>query len=141
MSVMLLLAALGCGIAGAAPPKSLALPEREVIDEMRDYTGEEARRENERRFALAGSELARQFDGRGLYRVVHGDAGPERVARFWVQKVSNLILNVNIEVRSAATGEVLYVSSVDVRGNTDEAWLRGVRRLVDNIEARQHHLR
>ena len=26
-------------------------------------------------------------------------------------------------------------------GNTDESWLRGVRRLVDNIEARKHYLR
>jgi len=31
--------------------------------------------------------------------------------------------------------------SVDIRGNTDEAWLRGVRRLVDNIQDRNHHLR
>jgi Protein of unknown function (DUF2380) len=57
-----------------------------------------------------------------------------------VQKVSNLILNLNIEV-STGNGEPLYSTSVDIRGNTDESWLRGVRRLVDNIEARRHHLR
>ena len=67
--------------------------------------------------------------------------GAERIALCWVQKVSNLILNVNIEVRSVATGETVYVKSVDIRGNTDETWLRGVRRLVDNIEERRHHLR
>ena len=67
--------------------------------------------------------------------------GAERVALCWVQKVSNLILNINIEVRSVATGETVYAKSVDIRGNTDESWLRGVRRLVDNIQERNHHLR
>ena len=67
--------------------------------------------------------------------------GAERVALCWVQKVSNLILNLNMEVRSVASGETVYAKSVDIRGNTDESWLRGVRRLVDNIEERQHHLR
>jgi hypothetical protein len=28
-----------------------------------------------------------------------------------------------------------------IRGNTDESWLRGVRRLVDKIESRKHYLR
>ena len=59
----------------------------------------------------------------------------------WVQKVSNLILNINVEVRSVATGETLYAKSVDIRGNTDETWLRGVRRLVENIQERDYHLR
>jgi hypothetical protein len=58
-----------------------------------------------------------------------------------VQKVSNLILNINVEVRSVATGETLYVKSVDIRGNTDETWLRGLRRLVENIQERNYHLR
>ena len=141
MGVMLLLAALACGPAGAASPRSLVLGELELIDEMRDYASDEARREADRRLVLLGDELARELDRRRLYRISCKGCNAERVARFWVQKVSNLIVNVNIEVRSAATGEVLYVSSVDIRGNTDEAWLRGVRRLVDNIEARKHHLR
>jgi len=58
-----------------------------------------------------------------------------------VQKVCNLILNLNIEVRDSATDQALYTRSVDIRGNTDESWLRGVRRLVDNVEARNDHLR
>jgi hypothetical protein len=44
-------------------------------------------------------------------------------------------------VRSVATGETLYAKSVDIRGNTDETWLRGVRRLVENIQERNYHLR
>ena len=54
------------------------------------------------------------------------------MTRCWVQKVSNLILNLNIEVRDAATDQPVYASSVDIRGNTDESWLRAVDWLVRN---------
>lgn len=154
---MLLLAALACPLAEAVEPKSLALPEFELIDGMRALSSEEARRETDRRLALVSAELARELEVRGMYRILKtshellgcngcemdiGKAlGAERVALCWVQKVSNLILNLNIEVRSVATGKTVYAKSVDIRGNTDESWLRGVRRLVDNIEERRHHLR
>jgi hypothetical protein len=49
-----------------------------------------------------------------------------------VQNVSNLILNLNIYVRDAASGKLARAMSVDIRGNTDESWLRGVRWLVAN---------
>jgi hypothetical protein len=49
-----------------------------------------------------------------------------------VQKVSNLILNINLYVRDAATNQMLKVGSVDIRGNTDESWFRGLRYLVKN---------
>jgi len=141
----------------------------ELIDEMREYESAQGRRENDRRLALITSELAKEFTGRGMYRVIDpapaaqlieklkasyelracngceidiGKAlGADRVALCWVQKVSNLILNINIDVRSVATGATLYAKSVDIRGNTDEAWLRGVRRLVDNIQERNQHMR
>jgi uncharacterized protein DUF2380 len=141
----------------------------ELIDEMRSFSTEQARREVDRRLVLITGELAKELEGRGMYRVLDrtpaeqlierlkasqelracngceidiGKAlGAERIALCWVQKVSNLILNINVEVRSVATGETLYVKSVDIRGNTDETWLRGVRRLVENIQERNHHLR
>jgi hypothetical protein len=50
----------------------------------------------------------------------------------WVQKVSNLILNVNIVVRDAETGKVVSSKSVDMRGNTDESWSRALDWLVRN---------
>ena len=49
----------------------------------------------------------------------------------WVQKVSNLILNMNIVVRDAGTREVIGSKSVDMRGNTDESWSRALDWLVD----------
>ena len=50
----------------------------------------------------------------------------------WVQKVSNLILNINVVARDVATGKVLAAGSVDIRGNTDESWSRGLSYLLRN---------
>ena len=57
--------------------------------------------------------------------------GAQQVAYGWVQKVSNLILNVNLVVEDAATGATLRADSVDIRGNTDESWTRGLRYLLN----------
>ena len=48
----------------------------------------------------------------------------------WIQKVSNLILNMNVAVRDAKSGRIVSVKSVDMRGNTDETWSRAVDWLV-----------
>ncbi len=58
------------------------------------------------------------------------ELGAQQVAYGWVQKVSNLILNVNLVVEDAATGQTLHADSVDIRGNTDESWTRGLRYLL-----------
>jgi hypothetical protein len=50
----------------------------------------------------------------------------------WVQKVSNLILNLNIVVRDVGTGQRLSAGSVDIRGDTDESWTRGLSYLLRN---------
>jgi len=64
-----------------------------------------------------------------IARLVHAD----RVMIGWVQKVSNLILNINVRIEDTATGEVLLTKSVDLRGNTDETWRRGVSFLVRSM--------
>lgn len=55
-----------------------------------------------------------------------------------VQKVSNLILNINVYVKPLADGAPERAYSVDLRGNTDESFDRGIRYLVKNrlLEAR-----
>jgi uncharacterized protein DUF2380 len=50
----------------------------------------------------------------------------------YVRKVSNLILNVFISVRDVESGKITRLHQVDIKGNTDETWLRGVRYLVAN---------
>ena len=49
-----------------------------------------------------------------------------------VQKVSNLILSMNIVIRDAAEGQYAKGMSVDIRGNNDKSWLRGVRYILKN---------
>ena len=49
-----------------------------------------------------------------------------------VQKVSNLILSMNLVLRDVATGEMLRGQSVDIRSNTDDSWLRGIRYILNN---------
>jgi hypothetical protein len=50
----------------------------------------------------------------------------------WVQKVSNLILNVNVQLHDVASGKLLRAASADIRGNTDESWRHGLRWLIRN---------
>jgi len=56
--------------------------------------------------------------------------GAKLAAVGWVQKVSNLILNINLQIRDASTGAIAALGSVDIRGNTDEAWRRGIDYLL-----------
>ncbi len=49
-----------------------------------------------------------------------------------VQKVSALILNMNIYLRDAHTGRLITVMSADFRGNTDESWSRATSYLLRN---------
>jgi hypothetical protein len=58
--------------------------------------------------------------------------GAERVAWVTVQKVSNLILNMNVYMADVATDKMTYIKSVDIRGNTDESWSRSMKYLLDN---------
>lgn len=63
--------------------------------------------------------------------------GAELAAVGWVQKVSNLILNINLQIREVATGRLVRAGSVDIRGNTDESWRRGITYLIDRRIAAQ----
>lgn len=49
-----------------------------------------------------------------------------------VQKVSNLILNMNIYIRNVASGRLVAGMSADMRGNTEESWTHTLRWLERN---------
>lgn len=63
--------------------------------------------------------------------------GADRVLVGWVQKVSNLIVNINVRIEDAADGTVLLRKSVDLRGNTDDSWRRGIAYLVRDMVDKQ----
>lgn len=47
-----------------------------------------------------------------------------------VQKVSNLILNINVYVRDVADVHMVAAASADIRSNSDESWRRGLDWLI-----------
>jgi hypothetical protein len=59
--------------------------------------------------------------------------GARLVAVGWVQKVSNLIINVNLGIKDVGDGRTLLIRSVDLRGNTDDSWRRAGDRLVRDV--------
>ena len=141
----------------------------ELVNEMRDYETEASRAAQLQRLTLISDALRKEFDQRGMYRIVDNAAAAKLIAEqkarqdlrncngceldigraldadliilAWVQKVSNLILNVNIEVKDVASGKTLYTKSVDLRGNTDKSWLRGIHYMLDSIAEKQLYLR
>jgi Protein of unknown function (DUF2380) len=54
------------------------------------------------------------------------EAGADWAAWGTVQKVSNLILNINVYMEDARANKMEFVKSVDIRGNTNESWQRGL---------------
>ena len=49
-----------------------------------------------------------------------------------VQKVSNLIISMNLVMRAVPEATMVRGLSVDVRSNTDESWMRGLNYILKN---------
>lgn len=60
------------------------------------------------------------------------ELGGDVVAWINVQKVSNLILNMNVYMADVDSKQVSFVQSVDIRGNDDESWSRSLDYLIRN---------
>jgi hypothetical protein len=58
--------------------------------------------------------------------------GADLIAWIKIQKVSNLILNLNVYMADVSAKKRTFTHSVDIRGNTDESWTRSLKYLVDN---------
>jgi hypothetical protein len=156
--IRLLLVCVGIAFAAAAPahaaPKAAIFP-IEMIDVSLDgeYTGPRA--DEAQRLALATDELRRLAAHDAGYEVLDLGAIASDLARSaplykcngceidlarragadvaittTVRKISNLVLVLHIRVSDAASGNLNKVYRVELRGNTDESWLRGVRWLV-----------
>jgi len=110
------------------------------------------------RLHMAGQELARLLQDSGKYTVIDLTAEAENIERSamimncngceliparqagatlaaygWVQKVSNLILNMNVVIKDAKTGAPLAFAGADIRGNTDQSWRRGVKFIAERL--------
>jgi hypothetical protein len=145
---------LSSGLAGAG---TIAIFPFELIDTSFEGEVYGVRADETRRLSLITEELRRRLTSDGRFDAADMTAikpeierasplykcatcaldlahrvGAEQVMTGTVQKVSNLILNINIYVRDAESGKLISVASVDIRGNTDEIWLRGLHWLISN---------
>ena len=77
--------------------------------------------------AVAGSGIP---NCNGCERDLAEKTGTGLVAWGTVQKVSNLILNINLYIEDVQTGKIEFAHSVDIRGNTDESWHHGLNYMI-----------
>jgi Protein of unknown function (DUF2380) len=150
-------------------PKSIVVMDFDLQDDTAIQGGPVDKESQEKRLGLILVELKQQLGDRKLYRVIDNAAvaadiakakagqmlsecngceveiakaaGAERVMAAWVHKVSNLIISVNVGVKDVRSRQTLYVRSADLRGNTDDAWLRAVRRLAREIDEQRLYAR
>lgn len=152
------LANLALGLACAAGP-ARAEPEKAAVFDFQFARGAptEPTEEERARLRRAGDELRALLAESGRYTLVSTDPVRAEVARSAdlracngcaedfarklgadtaitgeVQKVSNLILNINVYVKPLKEGVPEQAYSVDLRGNTDESFDRGIKYLVKN---------
>ncbi|MFG1297045.1 DUF3280 domain-containing protein [Xanthobacter variabilis] len=79
------------------------------------------------------ADLQPFFKCNGCERDIARDAGAKLEVVGVIRKISSLILSFVLEVRETGEdGRVVRAGQVDIRGNTDESWLHGVRYLVKN---------
>ena len=50
----------------------------------------------------------------------------------WSEGDRTLILNINVYLEDERSGKMQFAKSVDIRGNTDESWRRGLDYLLRN---------
>jgi len=151
--------AVGAAERGAGTPRTLAVLEVELLDEQGNAA---ARPAQAIRLHNATVQLRRELAERELYAVsdeaparelveqlrsaheflyrcddcavqVGERLGVDLVMTPWVQKVSELILNFNVQLVDVKTGKAVFTKSVDMRGNQDESWTRAVRYLVRDM--------
>jgi hypothetical protein len=142
--------------------RSLAVLDFELEDDQDNPLTKSAQ---DIRLARAGAQLRAELAARQLYRVVDEtpsaplqlrlrsqqaflyrcDDCAEQVGMLlgvelvmtWVQKVSELILNLNVQIHDVQANKVAFTKSVDMRGNNDESWTRAVSYLVRDIAERR----
>lgn len=141
--------------ARADPPK-LAVFDFELVDTSLQGEVNGPRADEHDRLMRVGDQLRRQLAESGKYHLLdiapvnaaaHGSnlqacggcdvqyakqLGADLAITGVVQKVSNLILNINIYLRDVHTGRLVTSMSADLRGNTDESWSRATSYLLRN---------
>lgn len=151
---VLLLMPIGSAPTEAGDPPRLAVFDLELLDTSLQGQVNGPRADEHERLLRAGDQLRKELGESGKFRIV--DISPVNAAAHQsnlqacggcdvklarqlnadlemtgvVQKVSNLILNINLYLRDVHTGRLITGASADMRGNTDESWSRTMHYLI-----------
>jgi hypothetical protein len=151
--------AILCLLAATVTARAAELPKLAVFDfEMLDTSLEGEmhgkRSDEEARLMRAGDQLRKDLAESGRFQLL--DISPVNAAAHQsnlqacggcdlklaqqlgadleitglVQKVSNLIININLFLRDVHSGRLVTAASADMRGNTDESWSRTMHYIV-----------
>ncbi|HWE20651.1 MAG TPA: DUF3280 domain-containing protein [Hyphomicrobiaceae bacterium] len=103
-----------------------------VTDELRKLAARDAGYEVLDLSAIASKleKSAPLYNCNGCEIELARQAGAEVAITVAVRKFSSMLLSLHIYATDVSNGNLTKMYRVDVRGNTDESWLRGVRRLV-----------
>jgi uncharacterized protein DUF2380 len=156
IACLLLLLSLLAPSPAAAEPLRVAIFDFEMIDTSLDGEMKGTSSEEKARLAKLAPVLREKLAASGRYVIVdiapvsaraHAqnlqacggcdatlaqELGADVAVTGTVQKVSNLILNLNIYLRDAKDDRLLHSMSADFRGNTDESWSRALSYLIRN---------
>jgi len=151
--VLMLVLMSGTPVRAGDPPK-LAVFDFEMIDTSLEGQMRGKRADEQDRLTRAADQLRKELGESGKFRIL--DIAPVNAAAHQsnlqacggcdvklaqqigadleltgvVQKVSNVILNINVYLRDAHTGVLVAAGSTDMRGNTDESWSRATHYLA-----------
>jgi hypothetical protein len=156
MRVLTVLAFLSAVSAASAEPAKTAVFDLELLD-MSQEAERGVREDQTRRLELASAELRQLLEASPQLQLVDltpkldvirqkaplykcngcdedlaKELGADLAVTGFVQKTSNLILGIAVMMKDVRSGRVIRAGQVDIRGNTDESWLRGIRWLVKN---------
>ena len=155
LSVLIALTLMVSAPARADPPK-VAVFDFELVDTSLQGEVDGPRSDEQGRLMRAGDQLRRALAESGKFVLLdvalvnaaaHGSnlqacggcdvqyaqqLGADLAITGVVQKVSNLILNMNVYIRDAHNGQLITSMSADFRGNTDETWSRTTSYLLRN---------
>ena len=149
-----ILLALTLAVPTRADPPKLAVFDFEMIDSSLEGQMRGKRADEQDRLTRAADQLRKELGESGKFRIL--DIAPVNAAAHQsnlqacggcdvklaqqigadleltgvVQKVSNVILNINVYLRDAHTGVLVAAGSTDMRGNTDESWSRATHYLA-----------
>jgi heme-degrading monooxygenase HmoA len=142
--------------AAKAQSRSMAVFDFELVDTSRQDQLAPPKAEHQARIALVSGQLRKRLAESGRFTIVDiapvnaqahasnlqscGGCDVRLAGQIWadlavtgiVYKVSNLILNMIIVVRDVKADTNVAVAQADMRGDTDETWVRTVDWLVRN---------